>query len=406
MEALVDKVTGSLLRLKRSRERYRPSKVSSAEIASAVAVSRREAQFSDFAAVAKLKESEGLGKDSLDNWYRLWRDNPAIAKAKSPLSMGHVLEAKGRIVGYHGSIPLLYRYGDRTLLAATGHGLVVEAPYRLHSMSLVGAFWRQENIDLLMISTAVESLEKMSRLFRAETLPQRDYDTVLFFVLNSQHFAKAVVKKLGVREGMGGLATRLGSLGLRIESAMHARGPESLPRELRVTKILVPQIGDEFEDLWQKKLREKPLLLADRTAALLRWHFTQPGNDERRTVLCCHLRGRLAGYVIVQYTIDRYTGLHRGCLADMLIDGDASDVAENLLAAAYSDAQASGADVFEVLGFPRNVRAILLRWRPYLRKYPACPFLYKTKDRTLGGMLTAQDAWYATPFDGDTTLIP
>jgi hypothetical protein len=168
----------------------------------------------------------------------------------------------------------------------------------------------------------------------------------------------------------------------------------------------VHQIGDEFEDLWQRKLTEKPHLLAERSAALLRWHFTHPGSDEKKTVLRCHLCGRLAGYAIVQYTVDRYTGLLRGRLVDMLIDGEVPEVAENLLAAAYSDAQASGADVFEVLGFPQSLRAILLRWRPYLRKYPACPFFYKIKDRTLRQMLTAGDAWYATPFDGDTTLIP
>jgi hypothetical protein len=100
------------------------------------------------------------------------------------------------------------------------------------------------------------------------------------------------------------------------------------------------------------------------------------------------------------------TGLHRCRLVDMLIDGEAPVVAENLLAAAYSDAQASGADVFEVLGFPRSLRAILLRWKPYSRKYPACPFFYETKDHTLGQMLRAEGTWYATPFDGDTTLIP
>jgi hypothetical protein len=320
--------------------------------------------------------------------------------------MGHVLEAKGRIVGYHGSIPLLYRYGDRTLLAATGTSLVVDAQYRFHGMSLVGAFWRQENIDLLMVSTAVESLGKMSRLFRAETLPQPDYDTVLFFVLNSRHFANAVVKKLGVREGMSGLAAWVGSLSLRIESTIHGRGPGSLQRKLHVTKIRMDHIGDEFDDLWQRKLTEKPRLLADRSAAVLRWHFTTPGNDERTRVLCCHLHGCLVGYAIAQYTMDRDTGLRRCSIVDMLIDGNAPDVAENLLATAYSDAQDSGADVFEILGFPQNLRGILLRWRPYLRKYPAFPFFYKTRDRALGRVLTAEDVWYATPFDGDTTLMP
>ena len=406
MDVFVDKASACLLRLMRSRQRRRSSEVSNAESVSGVAVSQREVQFSDFEAVAKLKESGGLRKDFLDNWYRLWRDNPAIATAKSPLGMGHVLEAKGRIVGYHGSIPLLYRYGERTLLAATGHGLVVEPPYRIHSMDLLGAFWRQENIDLLMISTAEDSVGKMSRLFRAEALPQRDYDTVLFFVLNSRHFARAVVKKLGVREGVGGLAAELGSLSLRMESALHGRGPGRLPRKLHVTKIPVHQIGDEFEDLWRRKLTEKSKLLAERSAALLRWHFTHPGNNERKTVLRCHLHGSLVGYAIVQYTMDRYAALHRCRLVDMLIDGDAPDVAENLLAAAFSDAQGSGADVFEVLGFPRSLRAILLRWRPYLRKYPACPVFYKTKDRSLERILTAEDGWYTTPFDGDTTLMP
>ena len=316
MEAIVDKGVASLLHLMRRRQRYRSSKVSNAETASGVAVSQREAQFSDFEAVAELKERGGLRKDFLENWYRLWRDNPAIAKAKSPLSMGHVLEAKGRIVGYNGSVPLLYHHGDRTLVAATSTGLVVEPPFRIHSMDLVGAFWRQKNFDLLMDSTAIESVGKMSRLFRAEALPQCDYDTVLFFVLHSRHFARAVVKKLGVREGMSRLATWFGSLSLRMESTIQGRGPGSLPRKLHVTKIRVHQIGDEFEDLWRRKLTEKPRLLADRSAALLRWHFTHPGNDEKKTVLRCHLHGYLAGYAIVQYTMDRHTGLHRGRLVD------------------------------------------------------------------------------------------
>ena len=96
MEAFVDKASTSLLRLMRSRQRSRPSEVSNAQIAAGVAVSQREVQFSDFEAVAKLKERGGLRKDFLDNWYRLWRDNPAIANAKSPLSMGHVLGARPR----------------------------------------------------------------------------------------------------------------------------------------------------------------------------------------------------------------------------------------------------------------------------------------------------------------------
>jgi hypothetical protein len=62
MEAFVNKATGSLLRIMRNRENYGPSKVSNTEIASSAAVSQREVQFSDFEAVAKLKENGGCAR--------------------------------------------------------------------------------------------------------------------------------------------------------------------------------------------------------------------------------------------------------------------------------------------------------------------------------------------------------
>ena len=38
----------------------------------------REARFSDFPAVAELKQRGGLNPDSLENWERLWRRNPVL----------------------------------------------------------------------------------------------------------------------------------------------------------------------------------------------------------------------------------------------------------------------------------------------------------------------------------------
>src|SRR5580693_934935 len=42
------------------------------------AVKLREAQFSDCDAVQELKRRWGLSADSLENWERLWRRNPAL----------------------------------------------------------------------------------------------------------------------------------------------------------------------------------------------------------------------------------------------------------------------------------------------------------------------------------------
>src|SRR5580700_4464343 len=118
--SLGNRLIRALIRQMRSRRRSLEGPQEVAPAGKPLAVKQREVQFSDFQGVAELKERSGWGKDSLENWDRLWRDNPALAVAKSPLSMGWVLEAGGRIVGYGGSVPLLYHYGDRTLIAAAG----------------------------------------------------------------------------------------------------------------------------------------------------------------------------------------------------------------------------------------------------------------------------------------------
>ena len=110
-----------LLRLLKSRQRPAAGQAGSANLHEHVPIpaKQREVRFSDFESVARLKERGGLAKDNQENWCRLWQQNPALAVAKSQLSMGWVLETAQGIVGYQGSVPLLYQFGGRTLVAAT-----------------------------------------------------------------------------------------------------------------------------------------------------------------------------------------------------------------------------------------------------------------------------------------------
>ena len=71
---------------------------------------------------------------------------------------------------------------------------------------------------------------------------------------------------------------------------------------------------------------------------------------------------------------------------------------------AKQDMKDAGSDVFEFLGFPPNIRQTCSAWHPYVRKYPSCPFYYKAADANLHHSLSDGKVWYASPFDGDTTL--
>src|SRR5215467_3032334 len=237
-----------LRRLTRSKERS-PSGQERSEAAlepRPISAKQREVRFSDFQSVAALKERAGWQKDTFENWCWLWRQNPAMAVAESQLSMGWVLETERGIVGYQGSIPLLYRFGARTLFAATGTSLVVEPAYRARSIGLLASLYRQPGVELVLITSAIPSVGEVSKALRAQALPQHDYDTMLLWVLDPREFAKAVAKTLGFEGATAAAATLLGSLVLRTEMRARRRRLRSTP-QLSVTKIQVEDIGDEFQ---------------------------------------------------------------------------------------------------------------------------------------------------------------
>jgi hypothetical protein len=196
-------------------------------------VRRREARFSDFDTVAKLREEWSLSKDSVENWYRLWRDNPALELGKSQLSMGWVLESEDAIVGYHGSIPMRYHYEDRQLVGTAATSLVVEPAYRASTVALVAPLYRQQNIDLFLITAAVEVVGKMATALRVKPVPQADYDTVLFWVLNARELANAVVTRFGADGAIERLAAILASVAVRTGT----RGPRQIRHRIQVTEI-------------------------------------------------------------------------------------------------------------------------------------------------------------------------
>jgi len=407
MTRAMDYAAATLLRLIRSRRRPAVGQIGSEHVLehAPIPAKQREVRFSDFESVARLEESGGLPRDTQENWCRLWQQNPAMAVAKSQLSMGWVLETAQGIVGYQGSVPLLYQFGGRTLIAATGTNLVIEPAYRARTIGLMASFYRQRGIDLFLMTAAIAPVTELSKALQAKVLPQRDYETVLFWVLDAHEFTKALATKLGLGSRMAAVGTFLGSSVLRADMRLRRRRWGHLTNNFRIIEIEVKDIGDEFQALWQRKLTESPRLLADRSPASLRWHFTIPGSSSTAAVLCCHRFERLVGYAIVKHTIDRETSMRRSMLADILVEQDDPSVTKTLLEAAYSNAVASGGHLFEVVGLPRNIRQILMHWNPYVRTYPNNPFIYKAADDALVRTLADESAWYAGPMDGDTTLM-
>lgn len=365
----------------------------------------REAQFSDFNAVAELKLRWGANPDSPENWERLWRRNPALVESKFERPIGWVLEAQGTVVGYLGNISLKCWYGDRVLSAVTAHGFVMDKAYRALSLSLTAAFFRQKSVDLFVSTSAIPSVGKIALAFKSSPLPQPDYETILFWVLQPHPFAQAFMRKMTSGPILSRTGGALAAFALGTDKVFRRRWPRTSAVSFNLSEISPSDIGEEFEDLWRAKLKESPRLLTDRSAAALRWHFEVPGDRGSAQVICCHKDKELIGYALVRSDTDPENGLRKSTIADMVARNDDPAVVQALLVAAYKHTKRTGRHVLEVQGFPRGIREICSEWKPYRRKLPACPYYYKANDSVLHETLADPGAWYACPFDGDATLI-
>lgn len=407
MTSMENKVVSAILAIVRARREasVRPKVNAQADSGKLPQARIREACFSDLRSVTELKHRCGLFEDSIQTWEHLWKRNPAVGDMRSQPPIGWVLEAQDNIVGYLGNVPLLCRYGDRTLTAVVGHGMAVDVSYRALSLSLVAAFYRQQSIDLFLATTAIEAVGRMAQAFGAKALPQADYDTPLFWVLRPYPFAEAIMRMLRIKSWPARVGSILSSSAVTIDKGLRRRWPQSSPAGLVITEISVKEIGNNFHNLWIEKVNERPRLLADRSPATLRWHFEIPCDRGTTAVLCCSKNGELLGYAVIRDEgPDERNGLRTAMVADLLVKKDDVGVTKALLAAAYYHSKKTGSHILEVLGYPQSIRDVCTELHPYARKLRANPYNYKAADPVMHRMLSDATAWYACPYDGDSTL--
>jgi hypothetical protein len=396
-----------LKRIRRRRAQEQDSNEEQAnELVGKTAVSIREAEFSDWGNVDQLNRKLGQGPDSLENWHRLWRDNPAIKDLQAPVRIGWVLEDCGRIVGFLGSIPLCYEFSGTPVLAAATCRFVVEPAYRASSHLLVMSFFRQKEYQLFIDSSATPAAGKIMAAVKAQVLPQKDYDTILFWILNISRYSAYVLRKMGVGKYGVTVGTLLGQAALRVDRYRRNLTLPAFARDCEVKEEKLSSLGTVFKGFINRIRFEKRGLLGKRTPEILCWHFEPPQNRRPASVFACYQNREMKGYLVLRLYEELREGLRRAVVADLLIEKDDPEVLAALLRSALQAAKNSGADVLEVAGFPSVIRDSISSFRPYSRKLPANPFYFKTREKELLEVLKQEAFWYASPFDGDSTLWP
>jgi hypothetical protein len=369
--------------------------------------SLREARFEDCDGVLALMRRNGLPVESTTaRWHWLWQNNPAIALLQEPWPMGWILENESGIAGYLGNVPMLYRFNGKTLRVGAARGFAVDHSARSHSLRLVAAYFSQTGADLLLNTSANAAAASVWGLCKARTVPQANYDKVLLWILKDRAFVESYLLKLGKAPWLAKLAAFLAAPAVSAEGIVRRRIPRSSSSGAVVSVLDPSEIGEEFDVLWQDIVKSRPdRLLADRSAHSLRWHFdTQNAVERQAKVIALRRNGVLSGYAILTREDSGRLGLKRARISDMIAKDDDVSAIDDLLAASYKQAKATGCHALELVGFPGFVRQRALAANPHIYRLPAPPYWYKARDPLIASELEKELHWYALPYDGDATL--
>ena len=362
----------------------------------------REVCFKDWDLVQELRIRVGLSPLNLERQRQSCETNPAVLGSSNSIN-GWVMESNGKIVGYLGSIPMLFRFENNDVTAAAASSFAVDPDHRSSSLKLTAAFLNQKNIDLFLVTTANPEAEQIFRFFKVKSIAQKNYNQVLFYICNNSNFLKSALIKKNLPSAIAFVGSIFLAPLLYCERMLKWRFPKGEgPNEIKL--ISVKSIGNEFDELWKKKTAADPQrLYAYRTSSFLRWHFER-FSEQMVKILCAYYHNTLVGYAIIMREEVFKIGLSRYKIVDLFVENDDLNTIDQLIKASYNYAKKDGASVLEMIGFPEYIRSRFAIGNPYSRMLPSWPYLYKSTDSSLRNKLKSKPIWYASPFDGDASL--
>ena len=360
----------------------------------------REAILDDHGAIMDVHRRNGMSTSSFEEWKHLRNDYPAT-KDKPVIPIGWVLEDdEGVVRGAFGNIYMAYEWNGRRYHTADASAWSVDRKLRGQSLRLVMEYFRQENAEILINTTAIDVAGRAFMAFRGRRLPHPNYDDVMLWITNHTGFAESALSLKF--KGFRAMKYPLG-VALRA-SDMLRRGTRLSGIALRSVRVL-KEFDSRFDAFWDRLRGRWPNRLQSvRNCAALKWHFKYAIFRDEVRILVLEDGEAITGYLILRRNDRGDIGLKRYWVADLQVVSDEERQTQTLMSAALALSRDERIDVVEALGFAPAKRRALEMMAPRLRKLPTWPLFYKANDPGLRLALEEEKSWDPCPFDGDATL--
>ncbi len=356
----------------------------------------RAAKFDDLIKIKELCVRNNLQVEKINK--EVWKNFPNFSEFEN-VPIGWVMENNdGNIVGVILNLFMNYRLNDKTYKASVVSTWAVDDNYRKDSMNLIFKWIYQKNVDLLVDNRRTERSAKILKSFKFKNVPTKDYEKIIYWVLDYPNFIKSVIKKK-LKIQIGPISIILAAILKSYDFIMNRNKNFYLNKKT----FEVKSFDKKFDFFWDK-LPKNNKFMSERNSASLEWHFARGIKEKRISVLTLSSENNLIGYIILMRSNNKEIGLKRMKIVDIQSLSNSEEDTKNLIANAVLYAREEGVHILELMGFGKSIKEQALKTNPYIRSLSNSPFFYKIMSNELKNAFTDNIEWDACLFDGDGSL--
>ncbi len=356
----------------------------------------RAANFDDFEKIKELCVRNNLKVKKINK--EVWKNFPDYNNFEN-VPIGWVIENDEKnIVGVILNLYMNYRLNGKNYKASVVSTWAVDNSYRGDSMNLIFKWIYQKNVDLLVDNRRTERSSKILKSFKFKNVPTKDYEKIIYWVLDYPNFIKSAIKKK-FKLQIGPIAFIMAII-IKFYDFVVKRNKNFYTNKITSEIKSFDKKFDSFWDILQKKNK----LMADRNSQSLEWRFARGIKEKRVSVLTLSNDNNLIGYIIIMRSDNKEIGLKRMKIVDLQTSSNNEQDISNLIGNAATYAKKEGVHILELMGFGKNIREQALKTNPYIRTLSSSPFFYKLISDELKNVFSEDIEWDASLFDGDGSL--
>ena len=335
----------------------------------------------------------------LSTWNYIFLNNPHLKNVQK-ISKGWVVEDNKVIVGYVGNFPKVYKKEEKVYLASVFTTWVVNEKYRYTSILLLTEYFKQNNVDIFINTTANLEASKIWKAMGAQEVPLNSCKEVKFQILNSENFLKTFfyLKNIKLNKYLIKLFKSLFNTLCIIKLNFYKIHNENFNSKI------VHEIDAEIGNMINNSDLHKNYFSEIFGIKNLTWNIDYRKKDKEYWITKIYDNSRLVGFSICFGEVVHKSNLKKCSFSFIYLANDKNSKHFNHLI--NHSIKTSKMKKYDVIEF-RNLNSIytnyIKKFYFFRKKYINNPYLYRVNKNNFGNFdfLKKKECWNVSLLDGD-----